>query len=177
MKDYDLIADKYDTLFTDKVSKKEDALVSRLLGKVNGSVLDIGCGTGLLLEITQIEGNYLGIDPSEKMLGKFHEKHQSYKTSPLSLEEFVAQSNEDFDNIICLYCGIAYASKDAVKALAKKKGKKFLMFFAEDYIPCTHVKTGIKPAYNTYTMDELREIFGDECMVYRFNNSYIVQSL
>jgi len=178
MNDYNLIAERYDTLFTDVISKQEDLVTSRLLGNVNGSVLDIGCGTGLLIEISNIrEQDYLGIDPSVKMLEIFRKKHEKYKTIAQGLEDFLAQNDTDFDNIVCLYGGIAYAPKDAVQKLAMKKGKKFLMFFAEDYYPCTHKKTGIHPNYNIYTIDELRSIFGSTCMVYRYNNSYIVQTL
>ena len=66
---YDKIASKYDTLFRDETSLVENREVGQMLPPLNGSILDIGCGTGLLTEIAEIDPQeYLGIDPSKGML-------------------------------------------------------------------------------------------------------------
>ena len=62
---YDKIASKYDTLFRDEMSLVENREVGQMLPPLSGSILDIGCGTGLLTEIAKIDPQeYLGIDPS-----------------------------------------------------------------------------------------------------------------
>ena len=44
-------------------------------------VLDLGCGTGLLLELLAVQPeDYLGIDPSEKMLDEFRRKFPEHET-------------------------------------------------------------------------------------------------
>ena len=67
--DYCSFADSYDDLFADDHSRKEDASVISLLGDVSGKrILDIGSGTGLLLDYKkdQIDPkDYVGIDPSK----------------------------------------------------------------------------------------------------------------
>lgn len=58
---YDDIASKYDTLFRDETSLVENHEVGEMLPPLNGSILDIGCGTGLLAEITNVDPqDYLG---------------------------------------------------------------------------------------------------------------------
>lgn len=48
---YDEIADKYDNIFRDERSLVENREVGDMLPPLSGSILDIGCGTGLLTEI------------------------------------------------------------------------------------------------------------------------------
>ena len=44
-------------------------------------VLDLGCGTGLLLELLALQPeDYLGIDPSEKMLEELQRKFPEHET-------------------------------------------------------------------------------------------------
>ena len=44
-------------------------------------VLDLGCGTGLLLELLALQPeDYIGIDPSEKMLEELQRKFPEHET-------------------------------------------------------------------------------------------------
>ena len=44
-------------------------------------VLDLGCGTGLLLELLALQPeDYLGIDPSQKMLDELRRKFPEHET-------------------------------------------------------------------------------------------------
>ena len=77
---YDKIASKYDSLFRDEMSLVENREVGEKLPPLSGSILDIGCGTGLLTEIAEIDPQeYLGVDPSKGMLEQFINKHPEYK--------------------------------------------------------------------------------------------------
>lgn len=76
---YDDIAVKYDDLFRDESSLVENREVGAMLPPLKGSILDIGCGTGLLTEIYNVSPNdYLGIDPSKGMLSQFKAKHPEF---------------------------------------------------------------------------------------------------
>ena len=74
---YDDIAVKYDDLFRDESSLVENREVGAMLPPLNGSILDIGCGTGLLTEIYNVSPNdYLGIDPSKDIQVKPSEYYE-----------------------------------------------------------------------------------------------------
>ncbi len=55
---YDDIASKYDTLFRDETSLVENREVGEMLPPLSGSILDVGCGTGLLTEIADIDPRF-----------------------------------------------------------------------------------------------------------------------
>jgi len=66
---YDVIADSYDSLHAqEQQAKYVEALKPLRGGRVKGTVLDAGCGTGLLF--SQLEGfeNLIGVDLSGRML-------------------------------------------------------------------------------------------------------------
>ena len=48
---YDAIAESYDSLFKDEVSIEENNKIASMLFDVPGIILDVGCGTGLFLDI------------------------------------------------------------------------------------------------------------------------------
>lgn len=73
---YDAVAESYDSLFKDKASIEENRKIASMLFEVSGIFLDVGCGTGLLLDILKVSPDeYWGIDPSSKMLDVFRKKH------------------------------------------------------------------------------------------------------
>ena len=75
---YDKVAAYYDGLFTDAASDVENRAVMTMLGDLSDKrVLDVGCGTGLLLDYAR-PGGYTGIDPSGAMLALLHAKHPEY---------------------------------------------------------------------------------------------------
>ena len=66
---YDQIAARYDTLYDGAAVVAENAAAfSRVRGMLSSLVVDLGCGTGLLLEgVPEIEA-YVGVDLSRGML-------------------------------------------------------------------------------------------------------------
>lgn len=80
MTDYDLIATQYDDWYRDAASQSENEWVRRLIqdqfGAYAPKTLDVGCGTGLLLDLqVTAPGLYTGIDPSRGMLNQLVLKH------------------------------------------------------------------------------------------------------
>ncbi len=67
---YDGIADWYDAEFQPSPLEGEAwEMLARLLGKGNGSLLDVGCGTGAYSPgLTELGWNVTGVDISEDML-------------------------------------------------------------------------------------------------------------
>lgn len=73
---YDGIADWYDTEFQPTPLESETwGTLVRLLGKGNGALVDIGCGTaGYATGFAELGWDYTGVDASEDMLRRAEEK-------------------------------------------------------------------------------------------------------
>lgn len=145
--EYDDIADLYDGMFSDLKSLSENEHVIRWADP-SGRTLDIGCGTGLLLDYRpDLTPAYTGIDPSQRMLQRFHVKHPDAHTVRCGLEHFWIPS-PTYDSAVSLFGVASYATPEAFARLARMMvpgGRVFLMFYREDMPVLTHQKTGIKP--------------------------------
>jgi len=152
---YDKIALQYDDLFKNQEYKDEDKKIMDLI-KPRGSVLDIGCGTGLFLEYHNPD-KYLGIDISENMLKKIKLKYPNRQTIRTSFEDFYGKT---FDTVIALYGTASYIKPEAldkIEYLLNPGGKVFLMFYKKGYYPETYVKTGINIDFYLSTKQYLKE--------------------
>lgn len=174
---YNCIADVYDTLFVDKDSTEENYAVADMLAPFQGSMFEIGCGTGLLLDLVSVSPCfYKGCDPSEKMLERFKVNHQRY-SDRVELGTF--EQSEDWVNyhsVVSIFGSISYVRQDFLHLLAEHKCKKFLMFYKPDYTPVTYQKTNVQFFHYKYTQEQLARIF-DNCNVKEFNNFLIVSSI
>ena len=138
--DYDDLAENYDTLFNAVEFIEEDNQLKLFLKDyLNGNVLDIGCGTGKLLDLFHVE-QYLGIDICKNML----DIHKNKFNKPIINTSFEHFDGFKFDNIISLYGSISYIKNpiDKIKSMLNDEGKFFLMFYEDDYFPVTH-KNGV----------------------------------
>ena len=88
MSHYDEAAAVYDGLFTRPVDTWEnERLASLLRPQVDGAkVLDLGCGTGWLLDHCE-PGDYTGVDCSGPMLAELERKHPRASTVKASIGE------------------------------------------------------------------------------------------
>lgn len=176
---YNKIADKYDILFSDEQSKKEDEQIFDMLrGSITGSVLDIGCGTGLLLDGLYISPeNYTGVDPSFKMLDNLIRKKPQYIDSVLCAP-YESLKLPSYDSVVSLYGSMNYLSKGSIIRIVPERvkigGKYFLMFYRPKYHPVTYRKTNVEMDHNVYEKDELEFYFKQ---VFEFNNFFIATNL
>lgn len=142
--EYDEIADQYQQLFLDKESDKENReVISKI--DIRGNVLDIGCGSGLLLDYAHIFPlEYVGIDPSFRMLQYFKKNNPNHLAINCAFEDFY--SNEKFDTIISLFGSPSYIKPGAlarIENMLNEGGNAFLMFYKNDYVPVTVIDKDI----------------------------------
>lgn len=131
---FDEIAGDYDGVFLDPASIAENLEITERL-RLQGSVLDVGCGTGLLLDYLPIT-DYTGIDPSLPMLQRLQAKHPEATTVKTTFEAFYSQRR--FDNIVSLFGAANYINPQALGRLRDylaPGGRFFVMFYKEDYAP------------------------------------------
>ena len=74
---YDLLADRYDEIYEDRLGLAENSVVCRsLLRGPSNAVLDLGCGNGAAARLLASGGliplRYVGTDLSTKMLSNWH---------------------------------------------------------------------------------------------------------
>lgn len=139
---YDRIASNYDDIWSAPEALEQDKQIMDMIGYQAGSVLDIGCGTGLFLDHYPDARSYFGCDPSQVMLQRLHDKHPDAITYPLPFEQCLAAiSDTKYDYIISLYGSPSYVGPlglAKIKKILKPSGKLFLMFYSPDYQPITH---------------------------------------
>lgn len=175
---YNTIADHYDGLFIENQYKEEDNELAEILKeKIKGKyVCDIGCGTGLLLDMIKIERqDYIGIDPSNKMIQIARQKHYGKKFLIDRFETYDQRHFKDRDVItVSLFGSMNYVIRDCLKYIKDYGKNYFLMFYKKKYYPVTYKRTGKDFFHYKYTMSELKKIFrGAE--VREYNNYYIVE--
>lgn len=154
---YDEIAGNYDSFFADEESKEQDRQVAKMLGAwLEGSILDVGCGTGLLLELLDIEpDNYLGIDPSRAMIEKLQQSHPAHPSLHCYYEDLPSQG---FDRIVSLYGSFGYVDPSYTPRLLSQLnagGEYMIMLLADGYRPVTHQKSGVDIPYYSLSEYEL----------------------
>lgn len=173
-KQYDEIAKQYDSLFTDNYSIQENNEVAKRLN-LTYPVIDIGCGTGLLLDLVDISPEkYIGVDPSINMIKELKKKHPSYTTINARFED-VDIEKINYNSLVALFGSASYIEKDSFKRIPDDK-KMFLMFYKEDYHPVTYERTGKELTHFVYDKSNLKDMF-PKCEIKEFNNYYIVSGL
>ena len=109
---YDSIAKKYDTNYSDPMSVAENIVLAEILGQhIKGTILDVGCGTGLLHELCGKKigaKNITGIDISPEMINIARSKFPTARFLVGSLDK-LPFADATFDTVVSLFGPISYA--------------------------------------------------------------------
>jgi ubiquinone/menaquinone biosynthesis C-methylase UbiE len=135
---YDDLSSVYDRKFSTEDCIKENQEIRDMIDYRGGKVLDIGCGTGLFLELFNIgRDDYFGIDPSGKMLEVAHSKFPDYLFAVTDFESLPVRGKA-YDYIVCLFGTASYIKPERLRLVfehLKPGGKFFLMFYKPEYTP------------------------------------------
>jgi len=93
---YDEISEGYEELHKEEQLKKVKIILNKLKLKKTDKLLDVGCGTGLYLDL--FDCDVTGIDPSEKLLEQYNGEHQVILGSAESLDF----SDNSFDIVMSI---------------------------------------------------------------------------
>ncbi len=162
---YDSIAAEYDTFHTDDEALYENKMVSGIVGEdlwEGERILDVGCGTGLLLDFVPIPKQlYKGVDASPKMVARAARKHRRYDFQVKDVTSVWAP--DDFGLVVSLFGVLSYVDNleqtlRRMLTVMNDEAKLFFMVYKEGYKPRTHEKAGRSPHYKTYTPEDIREV-------------------
>lgn len=116
---YDALAADYDAMWEDPSDLEENAQVKALIkSHFSGyapTTLDVGCGTGLLLDLGVVSTqNYTGLDPSQGMLNQLIRKHPRVTdifpgTAGKVLPELL-ESSKRYDLVCALFASATYCT-------------------------------------------------------------------
>ena len=127
---FDGYAKKFEASLVDKLEYKIPKLIRDILIKANdnktlGSVLDLGCGTGLLgPEIKNHCSKLEGIDLSNKMLALAKQKNVYDKLNQFDIVEYLSSMPLGFDYYIALDVFIYVGELTEIFRLIKSRNKK-----------------------------------------------------
>lgn len=119
---YDAIASMYDLL---TCARDMQPLLELANIQPHENVLDIGCGTGVVLDHVEINPlNYTGMDPSGGMLAQLAQKHPYHRDSVMQckLEEFTPDETGPYDVVLCLGGAAAQIDAAFLEAIPKMVG-------------------------------------------------------
>lgn len=167
---YDTIAEKYTEFYSTENFKEQDKRLIDLLD-LKGSILDVGCGAGLLFDYVP-HNNYIGIDPSIGLLTEARKKDSKYITVNTSVEHFM--TDKKFDTIVALYGSGSYLTQKELnkcEMMLNKGGTIYSMVYKKSHNPYIHAANNIsdETSYNLkhdgYTPHDF-----DEYTIYKFTN-------
>lgn len=168
---FDDYATHFDHSLVDKLEYDAPKVIARMLLENSesdslGSIVDLGCGTGIFgTEINQYCDYLEGVDLSEKMLEKANEKEIYNKLVKQDIVDYLANTVRCFDMYVLTDVVIYIGELSEIFRLIKLRNKKGarLVFSTEDYDGDGYIlrQSGRYSHSKTY-IQELCEEFGYE---------------
>jgi hypothetical protein len=143
---YDEISKEYSEMFGDEYSKDEEIQIANMIAIAHNttkSVLEIGVGVGSITKNLILDGGaYLGVEPSFKCieLAKSAPELKGLDIIHTDFESFYV--DRKFDFIFASFGAASYVRPEFWERLPKllnESGSYYLMFYADGYVPKTHM--------------------------------------
>ena len=138
---YNRLSKVYDRSYKEPIHKIEDEFVYKYLaenGFADGMILDIGSGTGVLLNHIGIKpDNYIGLDISERMIEISTEKFPNHEFIRGTMSN-MPFDDESFECVISLFGSFSYSLNHRktvleIKRVLKPNGKFLIMAYGTNY--------------------------------------------
>ncbi|TXK03373.1 hypothetical protein FVP60_10805 [Microbacterium mitrae] len=142
---YDGLATTWDRHHGMTVEEQQSAvdLIRSTFGDRLGRTLDVGCGTGLPVDLGLVEPvRYVGIDPSTAMLNALVMKHPAIAgVHPMTYSEAEQKHvlcGTIYDSVLAIGGSASHLAADTINSLrARSKRDALLMHFAAEAVPST----------------------------------------
>ena len=151
---FDAIAHRYDDSEKPWYVVRDERNALYAPAAPSGRVLDIGCGTGLLVDYRYREidrERYVGIDPSAGMLARFALKHPDYKAEATLLRTTFEDYETPlrFDTIVAMAGSASHVTGvdivEKARHLLAPGGHAFLMFYRDPAVAFGQMGLGAVP--------------------------------
>ena len=168
---FDGFANNFENSLVNDLEYKIHNVIAEMLIKKNknkslGSILDLGCGTGLFgNEVTKFCHYLVGVDLSSKMLQKAKKKKIYNELVKQDIISYLSNENLDFNYFVCtdvfIYIGDLYEVFKLIKSRNNKGGKLAFStehrdgddYFLEQSGRYSHSKKYIDSLCNTFGYD------------------------
>ncbi len=163
---YNKLASTYDATLkdprTDAQHLKEAAKIfQKYNSRVGGSLLDLGCGTGLLKELLEGEFEYIGIDIAENML--HYASERGYEIIHKPIEDALPEIPDcSYDFVFALGCLLFIEDIDSTLAHINRIARKSILLsldnLTQEFVRNTtvtvynHSQVSISNAKEDYTI-------------------------
>lgn len=172
---YDSLATEYDARYDEAEDLAENKHVQDLVrthfGPTAPSTLDVGCGTGLLLDLgITAPGVYTAVDPSKGMLNELLRKHPKVRdVVPSTMEEAIGFFKpRQFDLVCALFGSPSYISPEVLVQIPDLSSDlTIFMHYKEGYLPDYWTERPV-PDHVDSSREAARMIPG--ATTYRLNN-------
>jgi len=164
---YDDIADRYDGLFQEPDDLRLDGQVREwLLRHMTGDVLDIGAGTGWLIDKVADATNTICVEPSAPMAERLREKHPTARVYECTAAQYAGPQADTVCALFGVGSYLSEAELQDVYAMRKPNGVCLLMFYGDEYEPVTYARTGIRATRHRHAVTGTK-LNGFDCIVAR----------
>lgn len=157
---YNTVAARYDANYTSVSDRAEDRFVYSVLGPLDDlDVLDVGCGTGAVLEHAGTPRHYVGLDPSPAMLAVARKKFPQRRLVEADDYKVGRMPRRSYDLVVAMW-SFSYLNPGAarrIEEVLRPGGRFFGIAYAPRYVrrPAFMYK-GVSHDARTWTPSELR---------------------
>ncbi len=171
--EYSRLAPQYDRRWSFYIHSTIQETIHRLAISPHEQVLDLGCGTGTLIQqLMQLapEAIFAGLDPSPEMLSVARQKLPDSVALSVGTAEHLPFPNESFDVVISTnafhYFRHPSQAIQEAKRVLKPDGRLVITDWCHDYWTCrvcdTFLRLFNRAHFRTYGIRECRTILRDE---------------
>ncbi|WPX08535.1 class I SAM-dependent methyltransferase [Anaerocellum danielii] len=162
---FDLLADKWDSIVHHDPQKVKRIIETAGL-KEGDTVLDVGCGTGVLEDYLLKEvgksGKIIAVDISEKMIEKAKEKFKHASNITFLCADVVSLEFEEYFDVVFCYSVFPHIDdkEKAIKKFAKmlKKTGKLVIAHSQSRQAINELHKKLPEPINSHFLPEMRKI-------------------